>query len=56
MTDNVAVLEGFTKEVTLENDQVTLYLLIKPETDLNDAFKAWDTDMQEFITVYGWLF
>lgn len=56
MTDNVAVLEGFTREIIAESSAVTLYLLIKPDTDLDDRFKAWDTDGQEFIRVNGWLF
>jgi hypothetical protein len=56
MTDNVAVLQGFTREVTAENDHYTLSLLVKPDTDFDDRFKAWDMDEQEFIRVNGWLF
>ena len=56
MTDNGAVLEGFTKEVEANCAQCTLYLLVKPETDLDSRFKAWDTDAQEWIFVNGWLF
>lgn len=56
MTDNVAVLEGFTKEVVADNHAVTLFLLVKPDTDFDSRFKAWDTDEQEFIFVNGWLF
>ena len=56
MTDNVAVLDGYTKEVQLENYQGDeLYLLVKPDTDLGESFKAWCTDEQEFIRVSGWL-
>ncbi len=56
MTGNVAVLQGFTKEIVLESESLTLFLLVRPETDLGERFKAWDTDNQEFIRVSGWLF
>ena len=56
MTDNVAVLDGFTREVIADSDRHTLYLLVKPDTDFDDRFRAWDTDEQEFIFVNGWLF
>jgi hypothetical protein len=52
MSDNVAVLEGFTKEVHLGN----LFLLVKQNTDLKGTFKAWNMDKQEFVYVNGWLF
>ena len=54
--DNLAVLQGFTEEVTLTSSDYDLYLLIKPGTDMDSRFKAWDTDCQEFIYVNGWLF
>ena len=56
MTDNVAILDGYTKMVTAENDFYTLFLLVEPDTDLDSRFKAWDTEAQEFIRVNGWLF
>jgi len=55
MTDNIAVLEGFTTEVYGEYAAQALHLLVKPETDLSGTFKAWDMDCQEFIRVNGWL-
>lgn len=55
MTDNVAILEGYTKGVRGMFRADELYLLVKPDTDLGERFKAWDTDCQEFITVNGWL-
>ena len=54
--DNQAALEGFTEEITLTAAEHELYLLIKPDTDLDSRFKAWDTDCREFISVNGWLF
>lgn len=57
MTDNVAVLEGFTKYVQgIADGENDLYLLVKPATDLDTCFKAYDTDMQEWIKVNGWLY
>ena len=56
MTDNIATLDGYTESVTAESDDITLYLLIKPDTCLDSTFKAWDTDNQEYIRVNGWLF
>jgi hypothetical protein len=56
MTDNVATLRGFTRYVLADSDQVSLHLLIKPDTDLDSTFRAWDTDEQTWIKVNGWLF
>jgi hypothetical protein len=46
MTDNVAILRGFTRYVLADSDQVSLHLLIKPDTDLDSTFRAYDTDEQ----------
>lgn len=56
MTDNVAVLDGYTEAIAAYSSTVDLYLLIKPGTELDGTFRAWDTDEQEFIRVNGWLF
>lgn len=56
MTDNIAILQGYTKEVLLDGSIYTLNALVKPDADLGDRFKAWDMDEQEFIWVNGWLF
>tara|TARA_R110000824_G_scaffold66435_1_gene172435 strand:+ start:809 stop:1000 length:192 start_codon:yes stop_codon:yes gene_type:complete len=56
MTDNVATLDGYTEEVYMEGGGYDLFLLVKPRTDLDGEFKAWDTDCQEFIKVSGWMF
>jgi hypothetical protein len=55
MTDNVAILKGFTREVSAECDICSLSLLVKPETDLDGHFRAWNMDDQEFIRINGWL-
>ncbi len=56
MTDNVAIQEGYTQEIIAMGGRFDLSLLIKPETDLEDSFRAWDMDEQEFIRVNGWNF
>jgi hypothetical protein len=56
MGDNAAVLDGYTREVIAYGAGYELYLLVKPDTDLDSTFKAWDTDNQVFIRVNGWLF
>ncbi len=55
MTDNTAILAGFTMEIYGEYQGEGLHLLIHPNTDLNTRFRAWDMDSQEFINVNGWL-
>lgn len=56
MSDNIAILDGFTKEILAECAEYSLHLLVKPKTDLDDCFRAWDCDNQEYIKVNGWLF
>lgn len=56
MTDNVAVLDGYTEEVYMTGGGYDLNLLVKPDTDLDGSFKAWDMAEQEYIKVNGWLF
>ena len=54
MTDNVATLAGYTKEVHISNGSCDLFLLVKPNTEYEGTFRAWDMDNQEFISVNGW--
>lgn len=58
MTDNVAVLEGYTVELlgSSSDGMHDLHLLVRPGTDLDDTFKAWCCDGQEFLRVNGWLY
>ncbi|WP_343698834.1 hypothetical protein [Caulobacter sp.] len=56
MTDNVAILAGFTSEIEACNDiGQCLALLVEPGTDYDATFKAWDMDGQQFIRLNGWL-
>jgi hypothetical protein len=56
MTDNIAVLQGYTEEVVADNASYTFFLMIKPDTDLDSTFTAWNTDDQEYIRINGWMF
>lgn len=56
MTDNVAVLHGFTREITMHGDFHTLFLLVRPDVDFDDTFRAWDMDQQEWLNVNGWMY
>lgn len=56
MSDNSAVMQGFTEEVALTSSEYDLFLLVRPGTDLDSRFRAWDTDEQEWLVVNGWLF
>ena len=56
MTDHIATVKGYTREVTAVSADNELYLLVKPDTDFDATFRAWDTDNQEFIRVNGWLY
>jgi hypothetical protein len=56
MTDSVAVLDGYTKELMAYSDGADMFILVKPDTDLDSRFKAWDSDNQEWVYINGWLF
>ena len=53
--DNGAVLAGYTREVmAYGSDGSELHLLIRPDADLDDTFKAWCCDECEWLRVHGW--
>lgn len=54
-TDNEAVTSGYTRAVQIEIGDNSLVALIRPDTDLDSTFKAFDTDNQEWLNVNGWL-
>jgi hypothetical protein len=37
MTDNIATLRGFTRYVLVDSDEISLHLLIRPDTDLDST-------------------
>lgn len=56
MSDNTAILAGFTRELLAEGGPYSLHLFVTPDTDLDGTFKAYDADNCEWIKVNGWLF
>ncbi len=56
MSDNTAILAGFTKEITANHADVELHLLVKPDTDYDTRFKAYCMDECEWVVVSGWQF
>ncbi len=55
MTDNVAMLAGYTRNVLIEGDYSSFQALVRPDQDFDDAFRCYDTDSQEWLVVSGWL-
>jgi len=57
MSDNTAILAGFTREVMAASGDgsIDCRLFIKPDTDLDDCFKAYDADNCEWLFIKGWL-
>jgi hypothetical protein len=56
MSDNTAILAGFTKETMAYSDGVDLHLWVRPDTDFDSRFRAYDADECEWLMVNGWLF
>lgn len=55
MSDNTAILAGYTQEWLGECDQCDMHLFTKPDVDLDGTFKAYDADNCEWVRVNGWL-
>jgi hypothetical protein len=55
--DNAAVMQGYTRHVIVvtANGLAEFAALVRPEADLDDSFKCFDTDNQQWLTVHGWL-
>lgn len=58
MSDNIAIMGGYTRSVMAESNDglLTLFLLIRQDADLGARIKAWDTDDQEWIWVEAHMF
>jgi hypothetical protein len=55
MSDNTAILAGYTQEYMAECTACDLHIFVKPDTDLDGQFKAYDADNCEFVRLNGWL-
>lgn len=56
MSDNTAILAGFTREIIAQAAEYELHLFVMPDADLDGSFKAYDADECQWIRVNGWLF
>lgn len=54
-TESAALRAGYTHPVYLELGCSSFVALIEPDADLDDTFKAFDTDNSEWLNVNGWL-
>ena len=51
---NIAIKQGYTKELTMDSNHYSGSILIKPITDLNNTFKAYCLNRQSFVYINGW--
>lgn len=49
-------MAGFTRHVIASSDQHEFACLVKPDADLDDVVKVFNTDDQEWLRLNGWLF
>ena len=56
MTEQQVKNLGYTMPVYASCLMADLELLIKPDTDLDSRFKAWDADNGEWLMINGWNF
>ena len=56
MTEQQIKNLGYTMPVYASCLMADLELLIKPDTDLDSRFKAWDADNGEWLMINGWNF
>ena len=54
-TKEFALEKGYTQKHNCECVEYNFDLLVKPNTDLNDRFKAYCLSDNEFIIVNGWM-
>ena len=56
MSDNAAVMDGYTKELLAYPLNKETHILVKPDTDLSDLVRVWNCDEQKYIYLEGWLY
>lgn len=54
MSDNIAVLDGYTHGYIATSIGYDMHVLVRPGTDLGTSFRAWDCDNQEFVVIHGY--
>lgn len=53
-TIDQAKSQGYTKELMMYSLYHDLHILVQEGQDLDDIFSAYDTENEEWITVYGY--
>lgn len=53
-SDVAAIVEGYTWNVIASGGFEKCDLLIKPDTDLDGVFRAWDMTCQKWVHVHGY--
>lgn len=54
-TSETAIAKGFTRPVYIDFGSMDVEALIRPETDLDGRFKAFDIANNEWLNINGWL-
>lgn len=55
-SDNGAHLAGYTEQYMADGGIYEMHISVKPGTDLDAPFKAFDHDEQRIIVLNGWMF
>ncbi len=55
MSDNTAILAGYTKEWLADCDVANMHIFAKPDEDFDSRFRAYDADNCEWVFINGWL-
>ena len=45
----------YTEELEAYCPECDMLIRVKPGTDLDGTFKAWDVETEEFVTINGWM-
>lgn len=53
--ENEARMNGYTEEYLADCDMASCQILVRPGTDLDSTFKAYDADNCEMLRINGWL-
>lgn len=56
MSDNTAILAGYTRELLAEYQEGEMHVFVKPDADLDGVIRAYDADNCEWVRLNGWLF
>jgi len=56
ITDNGAVLAGYTQEFFATSNNFDIHISVKPDADLLGTIWAFDHDEQQMININAWYF